>query len=163
MTIPENHYEAPRSKPTHQKAVGGRVRPFACRLSFLVGSMLSFFFGPQVLDWLVAEPQTSGGIEIASLGGLTFLIAFWSLFVGWLLLLVGCRVATLAVAAVGLAALLALPVTTGELTRYQMPTLWAWFVAYVILAGGGRRSSRAGAAHWVRCRKRSPKPRICGD
>ena len=141
MAVPETSYEAPRSNLTHHKATGGRVRSFAYRLSFVVGSMLSFLFGPRVLDLLVPEPQTSGGIEIASLGGLTFLIAFWSLLVGWLLLLVGSRVATAVVAAVGLASLLALPVTTGELTRYISPTLWAWFVAYVMLAAGALRGS----------------------
>ena len=147
MTVPERPYEAPHSKPTYQKATAGRVRSFAYRLAYVVGSMLSFYFGPQVLDLLVAEPQTSGGIEIASLGGLTLLIAFWSLFVGSLLLLFGSRVATLVVAAGGLASLLALPVTTGELTRYISPTLWAWFVAYVILAAGALRGSCPRAAH----------------
>ena len=119
------------------------MRSFAYRLAYLVGSMLFFHFGPQALDLLVPEPQTSGGIEIASLGGLTVLIAFWSLFLGWLLLLFNSRVATLVVAAVGLASLLALPVTTGELTRYISPSWWAWFVAYVFLAAGARRRSRA--------------------
>ncbi len=123
------------------------MRSFAYRLAYVVGSMLSFHFGPQALDLLVPEPPTSGGIEIASLGGLTVLIAFWSLFLGWLLLLFGSRVATLVVAAVGLASLLALPVTTGELTRYISPTLWAWFVAYVILAAGAPRDSCARVAH----------------
>lgn len=117
------------------------MRSYAIRLAHVVGSILSFFFGPQVLGLLVAEPQASGGIEIASLGGLTFLIAFWSLFVGWLLLLFGSRIATSIIAAVGLASLLALPVTTGELTRYISPTLWAWCVAYVTLDAGARRGS----------------------
>ncbi len=121
------------------------MRSFAYRLAYLVGSMLSFFFGPQVLHLLVPEPQASVDIEIASLGGLTFLIAFWSLVLGWLLVLFGSRVATLVVAAVGLASLLALPVTTGELTMYISPSLWAWFVAYVILAAGAPR----GAGAWV--------------
>ena len=89
MTVPENPYEAPHYQPTHQptyqQATGGRMRSFAYRLAYLVGSMLFFHFGPQALDLLVPEPQTSGGIEIASLGGLTVLIAFWSLFLGWLL------------------------------------------------------------------------------
>lgn len=121
------------------------MRSFAYRLAYLVGSMLSFFFGPHALGLLIAEPrpQGSGGIEIASLGGLTFLIAFWSLVLGWLLLLFGSRVATLVVAAVGLASLLALPVTTGELMGYISPMLWAWLVAYVFLAAGARRGSGA--------------------
>jgi hypothetical protein len=103
--------------------------------------MLSFFSGPSVLRELAAEPQRSGGIEIASLAGLLVLVAFGSLFLGWLLLLFGSRVATLVVAAVGLASLLALPVTMGRLAEYTSPTMWAWFVAYVILAAGARRGS----------------------
>ncbi len=121
------------------------MRSFAYRLAYLVGSMLSFFFGPHVLGLLAAEPQRSGGIEITSLVRLTVIIAFGSLFLGWLLLLFGSRVATLVVAAVGLASLLALPVTTGRLAAYTSPTVWAWFVAYVILAAGARRGSGAWA------------------
>lgn len=147
MTETDNSNEATHPRPAHEEVTGRRVPPVVFRLSFLAGSVLFFLFGPQALSWVVAEPQTSGGIQIASLGGLTFLIAFWSLIVGWLLLLVGSRVATLAVAAVGVTSLFVLPVTTGELTRYQSPTLWAWLFAYAILAEGGLQSSRAGAAH----------------
>lgn len=115
------------------------MRSFAYRLAYLVGSMLSFFSGPTVLRELAAEPQRSGGIEIASLAGLLVLVAFGSLVLGWLLLLFGSRVATLVVAAVGLASLLALPVTTGKIMGYISPMLWAWIVAYAILTAGARR------------------------
>ncbi len=101
---------------------------------------------PRGLNWLGAPEHTSLNIEIASLGGLAFLVAFWSLFLGWLLLLLGSRVATLAVGIVGLVALITVPIAVGDMTGYQTPTLWAWVVAYVILVMGGMPCSRRSAA-----------------
>jgi hypothetical protein len=144
MTPTDNPYEGPRSQHSRARGIG---RDVLARLSFLLGSILCFFIGPTVLNGLVPSQQTPRNIEIASLGGLTFLIAFWSIFLGWLLLLLGYRRIAVIVAAAGLASVVALPLAVRDLTDYQRPALWAWIVAYAILAMGGMRNSRASAAH----------------
>jgi hypothetical protein len=94
-----------------------------------------FFVVPGCLHGLLAPEQEL--VEISSFGGLVFLLAYWSIFLGWLLLLLGCRTSTLVVGVLGLILVIALPLAIGDLPKYRSPMYWSWVAAYAILAAGG--------------------------
>jgi Sec-independent protein secretion pathway component TatC len=134
-----NPFEAPHSRSKRQMTLKG------CRLTrlwFALGSMLCYFLLPVGLDWLFSIERNARTIEISSLGGLVFLVSFWSIWLGWLLLLLGSRFLTIVVAAVGLAAIICLPLAVADLAEFVNPGFWAWVVAYGILAVGGLRIPR---------------------
>ena len=139
-----NPIEAPQSPSEHQGTLG---QSRLSRFWFILGSIVCFFLVPMGLNWLFPIERHPRSIEIASLGGLAFLMAFWSIFLGWLLLLLGSRVPTIAVGVAGLMAVISLPIAVGDMTEFGTPMFWAWVVAYVILAVGGLRVSRGSVTH----------------
>lgn len=116
-----NPFEAPQS-PSEQRETLSQSGP--SRFWFILGSIACFFLVPAGLAWLLPVERNHRTIEIASLGGLAFLLAFWSIFLGWLLLLLDSRVPTIAVGAAGLVAVLGLPIAVGDMTEFGTPTLW---------------------------------------
>jgi uncharacterized membrane protein YesL len=56
--------------------------------------------------------------------------------------LLGSRFLTLVMAAVGLVAIICLPFAVADLTEFVNPGLWAWGLAFGILAVGGLRIPR---------------------
>ena len=128
-----NPYESPSHSQPEQGSAGSWHR-----LWYLFGSMALFFVVPACLHSLQTVEPRRRFIEISSLGGQVFLVAFWTLIAGWLCLLIGNRTTTLLAGGICLLAFIALPFTVDDLAMHESP-YWGCLASCSVLVVGAFR------------------------